>query len=176
MWSVSVKQDCCWLWSRQASLPLQRWASVSSDLLKVLGLSSSPHLTQRQHHALSQWSPTTRGQLWHGIPEVPPGQVNTCQCLFQAEVCLRDVFFSLACFSPLPSIDHVQQHHKRSVLPWQNTQMQSRQDICKCCLKPNTSPGSEALSTLNYIRLSQESKGEHSEFLAERHFWFVHAV
>lgn len=42
MWPACIKQGCCWLWSLQASLPLQSWASVSFASLKVLGASSSP--------------------------------------------------------------------------------------------------------------------------------------
>ena len=126
MWPACIKQRCCWLWSLQASLPLQSWASVSFALLKALGASSSPRPKKATlcppGCASGERSQAVPGQLRHDAPELPPGQEKVVAChdsAFSSLWTLPEVFFyfSLAYLSSLPSIDHVHHHHKRSVLP-----------------------------------------------------------
>lgn len=128
MWPAVIKQGCCWLWLLQASLPLQSWASVSFAPLKVLGASSSPRPKKATPHppgcASGKRSQAVPGQLRRDSPEFPPGHEKAVACCDSAFSNLSSlpegfflIYFSLACLSSLPSMDHVHHHHKRSVLP-----------------------------------------------------------
>lgn len=193
MWPACIKQGCCWLWSLQASLPLQSWASVSFASLKVLGASSSPRPKKA--------TPCPPGCASGERSQAVPGSSGvTAQSFLQAArrwwlavtvlfpisgVCLRVfslfilvwLIYSLCLPWIMFTITTRDQFcHSKILKKKKKKIIHGSQDICTCCLKPNTCPDSETLSIIYYITLSHESKGEHFRVSCWKAFWFVHAA